>query len=99
MEKKKATPQDSERSCRSFRQRKRDTARKISKVHSTTAPAVCAEWDADRRFRASFDGLTPEGIPLNSNVLKATPFADVRENGEFSEAYLLYFFQVLHQLL
>ena len=102
MEKKgKATPQDlSSVPAVRFGRENEDTARKIFEgTHSTTAPAVCAEWDADRRFRASFDGLTPEGIPVEFKCPQGNTLADVRENGEFSEAYLLYFFQVQHQLL
>lgn len=87
MEKKgKATPQDlSSVPAVRFGRENEDTARKIFEgTHSTTAPAVCAEWDADRRFRASFDGLTPEGIPVEFKCPQGNTLADVRENGEFS---------------
>lgn len=83
-----------------FGKENEDTARKIFEGrHSTSAPAACAEWKTDRRFRASFDGLTSEGIPVEFKCPQSKTLEDVRHNGEFSEAYLLYFFQVQHQLL
>lgn len=102
MEKKgRATPQNlSSVPAVRFGKEHEDTARSIFEGnHRTEASAACAEWKTDRRFRASFDGLTPEGIPVEFKCPQDKTLEDVRKNGEFSEAFLLYFFQVQHQLL
>jgi len=74
---------------------------KWEQLHLTVADPVCGEWDENPVFRASFDGLTLEGCPLeikcptpDGNTLK-----DVRANGRQSVAFKRYFVQVQHQLL
>lgn len=51
------------------------------------------------RFRASFDGLTLDGEPVEIKCPQETTLADVRANGRQSEAFRLYYTQVQHQLL
>jgi len=75
------------------------TARQIFEDKHGLAPAVCGEYDADPRFRASFDGLTLEGIPVEIKCPQENTLSDVRLNGVLSEAYMLYYVQVQHQLL
>lgn len=75
------------------------TARQLFEDKHGLAPAVCGEFDADPRYRASFDGLTLEGIPVEIKCPQENTLADVRLNRELSEAYMLYYVQVQHQLL
>lgn len=61
----------------------------------------CAEYDADPRFRASFDGIDLKGHPVEFKcpLPDGKTLADVKENKEQSEAYKQYYPQVQHQLL
>ena len=60
---------------------------------------ACAEWDEDPLFRASFDGLTTDNVPVEIKAPSVKTFEDVKANGENATAYKLYYPQVQHQIL
>lgn len=60
---------------------------------------ICAEWGKDPIFRASFDGITATGIPVELKAPADKTFDDVRQNQQSSKAYQLYYYQVQHQIL
>lgn len=77
-----------------------DEARRMAEsVLGTSIEPACGEYDADPRFRASFDGLTPEGLPVEIKCPGETTMQDVRENGYASAAVTYYQWQLQHQLL
>ena len=59
---------------------------------------ACAEHDAMPVFRASFDGLTEAGEPVEIKCPQEGTLADVRANGMKSKACTTYYWQVMHQL-
>jgi putative phage-type endonuclease len=65
------------------------------------ADPACAEWDKNPVFRASFDGLSMKGEPVEFKcpLPDGSTIQDVRENGTESKAFKRYFIQVQHQLL
>lgn len=70
-------------------------------VHGKTARPVCGEYDANPSIRASFDGLTEEGHPVEIKcpLPDGATLRDVRARGRAAEAFALYYVQVQHQLL
>ena len=60
---------------------------------------VCAEWDADPVFRASFDGVTSTGLPVELKAPSDKTFEEVKQHQHESTPYKLYFYQVQHQIL
>lgn len=62
---------------------------------------LCAEYDADNRFKASFDGIDLDGNPVEFKcpLPEGSSLADVRANGKDGEQYRKYYPQVQHQLL
>ncbi len=71
-----------------------------SRYDDLVAPC-CAEYDADHRFRASFDGIDLGGQPVEFKcpLPNGSTLADVKANKEKSEAYKKYYPQMQHQLL
>ncbi len=77
-----------------------DDARRLFELqHCEVVLPVCVEYDANPIFRASLDGLTAEGEPVEFKCPSETTLSDVRKRGEKSDAYQLYLVQVQHQLL
>ena len=68
--------------------------------HDLVTPC-CGEYDADPRFKASFDGIDLGGHPVEFKcpLPNGSTLADVKANKEKSEAYKKYYPQVQHQLL
>lgn len=60
---------------------------------------LCAEYDEDPVFRASFDGINNAGEPVEIKAPSDTVLDDVIANGRDSKAYKLYYPQVQHQIL
>ena len=60
---------------------------------------VCGEWDSDPLFRASFDGVTSTGLPVELKAPSDKTFEEVKRDQHQSTPYKLYFYQVQHQLL
>lgn len=71
------------------------------KSHGAEARPVCGEYDANPAIRASFDGLTEEGCPVEIKcpVPDGATLRDVKERGRAAAAFALYYVQVQHQLL
>ena len=75
-------------------------ARRLFEVaHDTIVVPVCGELEEDPVFRASFDGITLDGEPVEIKCPQEATLSDVRLNGRSSEAFQLYYTQVQHQLL
>ena len=77
-----------------------DVARNIyeQKFNDILLP-FCATYDANPIFRASFDGIDGNGMPVEIKCPGSNTLADVYANRENSEAYRLYYAQVQHQML
>ncbi len=60
---------------------------------------TCAEYDENPVFRASFDGLTSEGSPVEFKCPGSSVLEEVKNLGLESEAAKHYSVQVQHQLL
>jgi len=71
----------------------------FEQAHDEIVSPACAVMDGDELFRASFDGLTLNDIPVEIKCPGSNTLDDVLENGEQSEAYKLYFVQVQHQMM
>ena len=67
--------------------------------HDTLVLPQCGELDEDPVFRASFDGLTLDGEPVEIKCPQEGTLLDVRTNGRASHAFGMYYTQVQHQLL
>ena len=68
--------------------------------HGLKATAVCGECSEHPLFRASFDGLTSENVPVECKCIpKREAFDDVKVKGENSDRYQRYWPQVQHQML
>lgn len=75
-------------------------ARRLFEVaHDTIVVPVCGELEEDPVFRASFDGITLDGEPVEIKCPQEATLSDVRLSGRSSEAFQLYYTQVQHQLL
>lgn len=59
----------------------------------------CAEYEGNRLFRASFDGIDRHGCPVEIKCPTTKTLDDVKANGVKSEAYRRYWGQVQHQML
>ncbi len=73
--------------------------RLFEQAHGEFVSPACAEYDGDPLFRASFDGLTMEDVPVEIKCPGAGTLDDVLARREQSEAYRLYSIQVQHQML
>ncbi len=60
---------------------------------------VCAESDSEPLFRASFDGINSAGEPVEFKCPSTAALEEVKQEGEQSASYQLYWVQVQHQLL
>ena len=60
---------------------------------------VCGEWTTNPLFRASFDGVSDNGTPVELKVPSENNFQEVKALREQSTAYKRYYIQVQHQLL
>lgn len=69
------------------------------KKHGDFAIPMCAEYDGDPIFRASFDGVTSDGIPVECKCPSDKLFREVVTEREKSEVYSRYWPQVQHQML
>lgn len=69
-----------------------------SRHHRVVRPN-CALYDADPCFRASFDGLTTDGMPLELKCPGDKVFAEVCTQGLSSPTVQMYRIQVMHQIL
>lgn len=66
--------------------------------HNEMLLPACAESDATPWIRASFDGVTSSGIPVEMKAPSNSVFDDVKALGENSNAYLTYYPQVQTQI-
>ena len=71
----------------------------FEKAHQEFVTPACAEMDGEPIFRASFDGLTLDDIPVEIKCPGANTLDDVLARGTESDAYKLYFVQVQHQMM
>ena len=60
---------------------------------------VCAEWEQNSVLRASFDGLTKDGYPVELKCPCEKVYNDVKTLKDKSEGYCRAFYQVQFQLL
>ena len=67
--------------------------------HDDLILPICAEADHQPRLRASFDGISNAGEPVELKCPSRKVFEEVRQQGEHSTAYALYWVQVQHQIL
>lgn len=76
-----------------------DHARELfeAEINDIITPC-CGESDEDPIFRASFDGLTMTGVPVEIKCPQAATWHDVEARGEESDAYKCYYAQVQHQI-
>ena len=77
-----------------------DVARELyeSKTDDILLP-YCAEYEGNRIFRASFDGIDRHGCPVEIKCPGTKTLEDVKLNGRESETYKRYWGQVQHQML
>lgn len=71
----------------------------FEQAHGEFVTPACAESDKHPLFRASFDGLTMDDLPVEIKCPGEGTLQDVLERKEQSDAYRLYSVQVQHQLL
>lgn len=77
-----------------------DEARDIFMTkHTDIVMPTCGESDENRIFRASFDGLTSAGEPVEIKCPGESTLEDVLARGENSDAYQHYRWQVQWQML
>lgn len=77
-----------------------DEARRLFELsHTDVVMPACAEYDGNRVFRASFDGLTTAGEPVEIKCPSPATLSDVRLRGVESDAFRLYNVQLQHQML
>lgn len=77
-----------------------DEARSLFQTrHAVCVLPACAEWEKDGRFRASFDGLTPNDEPVEIKCPTEAILNDVRLNGLRCAAVSHYVVQLQHQML
>lgn len=77
-----------------------DTARQLAEsVLGDILLPICAEYDEDGIFRASLDGVTARNEPTELKCPARSTFQEVKEKGEESKAYQLYYPQVQQQML
>ena len=60
---------------------------------------ACGEWDENPVFRASFDGLTSSGCPVEIKCPSDSTIIDLLAKGEESEVYKRYQWQIHWQML
>lgn len=76
-----------------------DKARQAAEAHlGEILLTSCAEHDQHSWLRASFDGLTAAGEPVELKCPAESTFEDVLVRGVNSDAYRLYWCQVQHQM-
>ncbi|APZ42513.1 YqaJ viral recombinase family protein [Acidihalobacter ferrooxydans] len=68
-------------------------------LHDDMLLPVCAEYEANPLFKASFDGISKDGFPVELKCPSSSVISEVLEKGEASEAYQLYWWQVQHQIM
>ena len=66
--------------------------------HDTLLLPVCAESEEFPFLRASFDGLSDDGIPTELKVPMEVNFRDAQQNGVNSKVYKRYYYQVQQQI-
>ena len=67
--------------------------------HDVCVLPACGEMDEEPVFRASFDGLTPDGEPVEIKCPTDKILESVRTGGRESEAFRYYYVQVQHQIM
>ena len=83
-----------------YGQEHEDDARALfERRHGEVLLPACAEYEKDPLFRASFDGLTAENIPVEFKCPSDKTLAAVRASGERSEPFKRYAMQLQHQML
>ena len=60
---------------------------------------VCGEWEQNPRLRASFDGITKDGIPVELKAPSEKVYQDVKALKDQSEGYQRAVAQVQFQML
>lgn len=60
---------------------------------------LCATYDANPIFRASFDGIDSNGMPVEIKCPGEKTITDVRTRRRDSDAFKLYYGQVQHQIM
>jgi len=69
-------------------------------AHDEVVTPMCAQMEGeDSIFRASFDGLTFDDIPVEIKCPGENTISDVKTRGVLSDAYRLYSVQVQHQMM
>ncbi|MGI9277009.1 MAG: lambda-exonuclease family protein [Endozoicomonas sp.] len=78
-----------------------DDARNLMEQALGDAPLlpVCGEWEQNPRLRASFDGLTRDGIPVKLKAPCQKVYLEVKNLKDQAAAYRLAFLQVQFQML
>ncbi|WP_062270410.1 lambda-exonuclease family protein [Endozoicomonas arenosclerae] len=78
-----------------------DDARNLMEQALGDAPLlpVCGEWDHNRILRASFDGITKDGIPVELKAPCEKVYQEVKALKDQSEGYRRAFAQVQFQML
>lgn len=76
------------------------TARKsFENRYDTMLLPLCAESEEFPFLRASFDGISDEGIPVELKVPMEVNFRNAQQDGIESKIYKRYYYQVQHQIL
>ncbi|MDO8827820.1 YqaJ viral recombinase family protein [Methylophaga sp.] len=76
------------------------TARKsFENRYDTLLLPLCAESEEFPFLRASFDGISDEGIPVELKVPMEVNFRNAQQDGIESKIYKRYYYQVQHQIL
>jgi putative phage-type endonuclease len=75
-----------------------EARRRFEDRHGVLLLPVCAESTDEPILRASFDGLTDDGRPVELKAPTAAKFRDAVENGQESELYQRYYAQVQTQI-
>lgn len=76
------------------------TARKsFENRYDTLLLPLCAESEKFPFLRASFDGISDEGIPVELKVPMEVNFRNAQQDGIESKIYKRYYYQVQHQIL
>ena len=78
-----------------------DDARNLMEQALDDAPLlpVCGEWEQNPRLRASFDGVTKDGIPVELKAPCQKVYLEVKNLKDQAAAYQLAFVQVQFQIM
>jgi len=75
-----------------------DARRRFEERHDVMLLPVCAESDEEPLLRASFDGITDDGVPVELKAPTEENLRDAKANGTQSEMYKRHYAQVQAQI-